>query len=98
MPFEEITDDARYEAMKEKQAASWEAMCTRCGACCGSTTNDPCENLLKMPDGKYGCKIYETRFGLRKTISGKSFQCVPLRWIVHQSWPGDQMCGYKKRK
>lgn len=98
MPSEICSDEERYRSMQEKQAVAWEAACTRCGACCGITTDDPCENLLISVDGKSGCRIYETRFGMRKTISGKVFQCVPLRWIVNQSWPGDHLCGYKKKE
>ncbi len=97
MQFDANNDEARYQALTQKQSIAWEARCTRCGACCGSTTDDPCENLTKDSEGKHGCRIYENRFGLRQTISGKNFQCVPLRWIVHQSWPGDEHCGYKKK-
>ncbi len=96
MPSDENNDDARYQALTQKQSDAWEAKCTRCGSCCGVAEGDPCENLEKLENGKYSCKIYETRFGMRKTVSGRVFQCVPLRWIINQHWPGDHLCGYKK--
>jgi len=94
----EDSDEIRDQELVARQEKAWESQCTRCGACCGSTSGDPCENLIKTTDGQYGCRIYETRFGERKTISGKTFQCVPLRWIIHQRWEGDELCGYKKKK
>lgn len=92
----EYSDEERYKALQVKEERAWESKCTRCGACCGATDSDPCENLLFLPDGKYACKIYETRFGLRQTISGKKFHCVPIRDILHINWTGDSCCGYKK--
>jgi hypothetical protein len=93
-----MDDEARYRLLQEKQAVDWEARCTRCGACCGVFERDPCENLEKSSDGKYSCRIYTTRFGLRKSISGRIFECVPLRQILHTSWPGKHQCGYKNIK
>lgn len=91
-----LNDDTRYEQLQEEQYKAWEAKCTRCGACCGIVEGDPCEHLRKLETGKYICSIYTNRFGLHRTISGKPFLCVPIRQILHQSWPGDQCCGYKK--
>jgi hypothetical protein len=91
-----LNDEIRYNALQEQQLKTWEATCTRCGACCGIIEGDPCEHLVETPDGKYACEIYENRFGLHKTRSGKPFRCVPIRDILHKSWPGDSCCGYKK--
>lgn len=96
MPSEPLDDEARYRSLQESQQAAWEAQCTRCGACCGVFEGDPCENLDTLPNGKYSCRIYENRFGQRRSISGRTFYCVPLRQILHKSWPGDHQCGYKK--
>ncbi len=96
IPSENVSDEARYEALTQKQSLAWEAKCTRCGSCCGVADGDICENLEMRTNGLYACRIYETRFGMRKTLSGRVFQCVPLRWIINQHWPGDHLCGYKK--
>ena len=86
----------RYQQWQKEQERAWEAKCLRCGACCGVAEGDPCENLEEVSSGKYICRIYEHRFGLRKTINGKEFLCVPIRKILHETWPGDECCGYKK--
>ena len=92
----EWDDNQRYQKLQEEQLKRWEATCTRCGACCGITEGDPCEHLVEAGNGKYLCGIYENRFGLHQTRSGKPFRCVPIRDILHKSWPGDICCGYKK--
>ncbi|OIO37122.1 MAG: hypothetical protein AUJ75_04770 [Candidatus Omnitrophica bacterium CG1_02_49_10] len=56
----------------------YDAFCIRCGACCGSEDGDPCLNLVKDANGGYHCKVYVNRLGAQKTISGKSFDCVPI--------------------
>ncbi len=88
-------DDTKYDQWQGRQQEAWEAMCAYCGACCGVVEGDPCEHLIELPSHKYACQIYETRFGLHKTQSGRSFRCVPIRTILHKSWPGDHMCAYK---
>lgn len=93
----EKSDEARFHELQKKQEKAWDAACNRCGACCGVTEGDPCENLGKDSEDKYFCRIYEHRFGLRRTVGGREFQCVPLRWIMHQTWPGDHLCSYKKK-
>ena len=74
----------------------WEALCGRCGACCGVVEGDPCEHLRGDQKYKYYCSIYENRFGEHRTVSGKILKCVPIRQVIHGSWPGDDCCGYKK--
>ena len=91
----EEKDERRYLAMQENQQQAWESMCGRCGACCG-LKDDPCENLFQADDGKYACKVYDNRLAMQKTVSGKKFRCIPIRFILHTSWPGDECCGYKK--
>ena len=92
----ELSDDLRYRASQERQSQAWESQCTRCGACCGAIEGDPCEHLAKDESGKYFCRIYETRFGLRRAVSGRYFRCVPIRDILHQNWPGDQLAVIKR--
>jgi hypothetical protein len=92
----ESADDRAYAVLLERQWQEWEARCSCCGACCGIAEGDPCEHLAQSENGKYLCRIYENRFGLYKTISGKPFRCVPIRDILHKNWPGEHRCGYKK--
>src|SRR3989338_1509479 len=91
-----LSDATNYIALQERQYRDWEAKCTSCGACCGIMDSDHCEHLVVLKSGQYACGIYEDRFGMHKTRSGKPFCCVPIREILHVSWPGDQCCGYKK--
>ncbi len=91
-----ISDDLSYQNWQQKQLDAWENKCTRCGACCGVAEGDPCEHLVEASKGKYICSIYENRFGFHKTVSGKVFECVSIRQILHKWWPGDQCCGYKR--
>ncbi|MCA9406065.1 MAG: hypothetical protein KC684_05975 [Candidatus Omnitrophica bacterium] len=92
-----LTDRQRYEYLQQQKEKQWEAKCRRCGACCGSIEGDPCEHLLQLDNGLFACSIYENRFGLHKTVSGREFYCVPIRNILHESWPGDECCGYKTK-
>lgn len=85
-----------YQEYKIKKEKEYEALCKRCGACCGVSDGDPCRHLLKDEDGVYRCEIYENRRGLRKTISGKEFLCVPIRNIMSKSWAHSWNCPYKK--
>ena len=93
-----MTDKERYDRWQEEQGQAWEALCRRCGACCGVAEGDPCEHVVRLPDGRYGCRIYDHRLGQRRTRSGRLFQCVPIRSILFRSWPGDACCGYKNNK
>ncbi len=92
-----MSDPSQYQQWMMEQEALWEARCTRCGACCGSL-EDPCENLRRNENNQYYCAVYERRFGVWHTISGKELRCVPIRQklALGQSWPGDQHCGYKQ--
>lgn len=90
------SDQERYERLQVAQQTQWEAKCRRCGACCGAAEGDPCEHLTALPQGGYACAIYANRFGERRTVKGRVFQCVPIRDILFESWAGDSCCGYKK--
>ena len=90
-------EDKQYLERQERQEAEYESLCRRCGACCGVKDGDPCEELVAEPDGlHYRCRIYESRLGPRKTLSGKTFTCVPLRDILGKSWGGHPECAYVK--
>ncbi len=91
-----MSDDREYQKFLEQCQREWEARCSRCGACCGVVEGDPCEHLRRFKKGGYYCSIYTERFGLHKTVGGRPFRCVPIRDILHKSWPGDQDCAYKK--
>lgn len=92
-----IGDLNRYNQWMSGQSIEWESRCHRCGACCGAV-DDPCENLKKDVNGKFFCSVYDKRFGMWHTVSGKELNCVPIRekLIQGHSWPGDERCGYKK--
>lgn len=80
--------------MRDEQA--YEALCKRCGACCGVFEADPCVHLKKGEDGLYLCLTYESRLGMQRTVSGREFKCVPVRSILFESWSGSWNCAYKK--
>jgi hypothetical protein len=88
--------NSEYISYQDKKLEEFEALCRRCGACCGALDNDSCQHLLLGKDGKYSCNIYENRFGLHKTKSGREFICVPIRQILFKSWSGSWNCAYKK--
>ena len=91
-------DDVRYERVQQDTVMAWEALCHRCGACCGIEEGDPCEHLVQTGRGVYACAIYEQRFGIHKTINGSMTRCVPIRAILYTAWPGRQQCGYVKER
>ncbi len=85
-----------YELHQAQKKQEYEALCNRCGACCGALDKDPCEHLKLAEDKKYSCDIYSHRFGLRSTVGGKKFLCIPIRRILFKSWSGSELCAYKK--
>jgi len=89
-----MTDEHLYQQRLSGHEREWESRCAGCGACCGAF-EDPCEHLRMGPDKRYICAIYADRFGMRKTLSGQVFRCVPIREKLGYSWPGDERCGYK---
>ncbi|MFH1771934.1 MAG: hypothetical protein ABH872_03880 [Candidatus Omnitrophota bacterium] len=87
----------KYQEYFKEQEKKRESFCVRCGGCCGSF-DDPCLHLKKDIRNQYRCEIYSKRFGLRKTINGEKFYCVPLREIINSYWENDYLCAYKKSK
>lgn len=85
-----------FDLIQEEKYKEEEALCKRCGACCGVLDGNPCSHLISTGDGKYACSIYEKRFGLRRTKKGTFFLCVPIRNVLHNSWTGSWNCAYKK--
>ena len=83
-----------YQIQKEKE---FENICMRCGNCCG-VQDDPCIHLIQEAEGKYFCDIYVSRGGTQKTRSGRFFECVSIRTILNQEWPGHWKCAYKKQE
>ena len=94
---ENYSNETEYHQWQDQKLEEWEELCVSCGACCGIVEGDPCEHLVQRSDSRYVCDIYETRFGSHKTKSGRPFQCVPIRDVLHKSWAGDQNCGYKRK-
>jgi hypothetical protein len=86
-------DETAYNNIQEEKLGAHEALCRRCGKCCGADTPEPCSNLAKDPYGKYYCKSYETRLGLQRTVSGLTFTCVNIREVLAKSIPNSG-CGY----
>ncbi len=74
-------DNVLYLQKQKYKQEAYEAMCTRCGTCCGALNGDPCVNLAADSNNKYYCKIYENRLGKQKTLSGKEFHCIPIRLL-----------------
>lgn len=68
-----------YFSKQKEQLSKYEALCHRCGNCCGVRDGDPCVNLAKDSQNKYYCKNYHQRLGGQVTVSGKKFNCVPIR-------------------
>jgi len=76
--------------------SDFEAICQRCGACCGAYDGDPCEHLRKGSEGRYFCVIYDHRFGIHHTINGHELECVPITEKLKDPWIGDGLCAYKQ--
>lgn len=90
-----MSDEERWSAHQKRAQEAWEALCQRCGACCGAAEGDPCEHL-DTDAGGFFCRIYADRFGWRRSVSGRAFRCVPIRDILHLDWPGSSSCAYKR--
>lgn len=92
-----MNEEVSYELYLKEAAEHYEGLCKRCGACCGLFEKDPCTELVRGGDGRYYCRIYEERFGLRRTVRGNEFLCVPVRKVISGSWAGSYQCAYKKQ-
>jgi hypothetical protein len=88
-----MSGESIYIRKQKEDELMYEALCKRCGTCCGAGSKDPCASLRKGPDGKYYCDVYDHRIGQRTTVSGNSFTCVPIRDVLTYAppYPG---CGY----
>jgi uncharacterized cysteine cluster protein YcgN (CxxCxxCC family) len=75
-------ENLKYESYLKTQFEKFEAMCRKCGECCGLRDGDPCANLTGNPESGYHCNNYENRLGIQKTTSGNVFVCVPIRDLV----------------
>jgi len=75
-------EEILYIHKQTQQQKQYEALCKRCGSCCGAFDGDPCSNLAMDEENKYYCRVYDERFGPQKTLSGKIFNCVPIRELV----------------
>jgi|TARA_B100000315_G_C14480733_1_gene542775 hypothetical protein len=82
------------KVLKQKDK-EWEDLCIRCGGCCGSF-DDPCLHLRKDRDNRTYCEIYANRLGLRKTVKGEEFKCVPVKQIIYTYWKNDRLCRCKQ--
>ncbi|HRZ14628.1 MAG TPA: hypothetical protein P5110_03865 [Candidatus Omnitrophota bacterium] len=91
-----LSDEQRYALSSRKKEQEWEALCCRCGACCGAF-EDPCQHLQKTASGTFICGIYEERFGVQRSVGGREFRCVPIRTILDKYWTHDCLCAYKKQ-
>lgn len=89
-------EDNEYLERQKRESESYESLCRCCGVCCGSRDNDPCAHLVRRDDGKYNCAIYNARFGVQKTVSGKEFTCVPIRDVINFGVHYEG-CGYNDR-
>ncbi|MBF0331670.1 MAG: hypothetical protein HQL17_07005 [Candidatus Omnitrophica bacterium] len=92
-----MSESESYQNWLSSKEHDKESLCLNCGACCG-VFEDPCEHLMMTPEGKSHCRVYATRFGPHRSVSGESLYCVPIRQKIGHSWPGDERCGYKKFK
>lgn len=89
--------DPLAKRLKEREE-SYEAVCVRCGACCGAYDGDPCARLRKDATGAFFCDDYDNRLGPQKTVGGKRFNCVYVKDIMRYRWQGDSRCAYKKKR
>jgi uncharacterized cysteine cluster protein YcgN (CxxCxxCC family) len=86
-------EDTSYQKKLEEQEAAYEALCRRCGECCGAFGEDPCEHLVETGDGRHECDSYADRLGPQKTRSGVIFTCVTMR-NVHKHGVFYNNCAY----
>ncbi|MCM8790338.1 MAG: hypothetical protein NC938_01365 [Candidatus Omnitrophica bacterium] len=75
-------EEREYEKFLAQRESEYEALCRRCGECCGASGEDPCSNLVGDRHGRYFCKSYSTRHGIQRTISGRTFMCVSIRDVI----------------
>ncbi len=89
-------DTKSYEKYLKEESVKYESLCLRCGECCG-INNDPCANLIIEEGGRCACRVYESRLGPQKTVSGKGFTCVPIKENIRRG-DCDPNCVYIEGK
>jgi len=83
---------------KAERKRIWEGYCDPskgCRTACCYYKGSACEQLeiTDIEKGIGRCKVYETRFGDRHTVSGELFKCVPIHvFMQHDRVPAK--CGY----
>ncbi len=87
-------DENLYSKKLEEQYSEYEALCKRCGTCCGLADGDPCRNLVLVGNGSCTCSVYTNRLKVQKTVSGKSFSCVSVRELLNAYDLPHPACGY----
>ena len=88
-------ENEQYQNILEAQDAAHEAICRRCGECCGAFGSDPCAQLLPTADDHFVCSAYADRLGPQRTRSGAIFTCVTIR-DVHQHGVYYNNCAYNR--
>jgi hypothetical protein len=78
------------------ESAQHESICRRCGICCGSDDGDPCVQLRQNKKGEFHCAIYSERFGLRKTVKGNFFMCIPIERALKNRPELKEICAYAR--
>ena len=94
-PRERDMEDLEYLKKQEERFLRYEAMCKRCGKCCGVSDGDPCVNLDKDVRGSYYCRVYLNRVGPQKTLSGRDFNCAEIRENMRKG-ATQPNCAYSK--
>jgi Fe-S-cluster containining protein len=90
-------EESLYLEKQQRQFEQHEAVCKRCGACCGAFDVDPCAQLRREAKGTYVCADYENRLGQQRTTMGKRFTCVGIRDLKKFEIPYLQ-CAYNKKE
>lgn len=88
-------ENEQYQKKLEEQETIYEALCRRCGECCGAFGSDPCSQLSPTKDGRFVCIAYTDRLGPQKTRSGVIFTCVTMR-DVHKHGVYYNDCAYNR--
>lgn len=83
----------QYQRKLEDREDGYEALCRRCGECCGASGSDPCARLSPSGDGRFVCTAYASRLGPQMTRSGVIFTCVTIR-DVHKHGVYYNNCAY----
>ncbi|MDD5438848.1 MAG: hypothetical protein PHS37_01520 [Candidatus Omnitrophica bacterium] len=91
-----MSDELFLTEKLKKGYQDFENLCRRCGSCCGAHDGDPCANLVRDGEDRYLCRVYDRRFGIQKTMSGKVFTCIDIRELIKEKQLRPE-CGYHIR-